>query len=88
MAINYTTKEEADERGLWADYKVAGEIKLAGQSGKQYICNHYDGLFICGQSSTLLNLTANSWHWNSGLRMRKLTHCSSIFSIHLPYQDE
>ena len=45
MAINYTTKGEADERGLWADHKAAGEIKLAGQSGKQYIYNHYDGPF-------------------------------------------
>ena len=45
MAINYTTKGEADERGLWADHKAAGEIKLASQSGKQYIYNHYDGPF-------------------------------------------
>ena len=45
MAINYTTKGEADERGLWADHKAAGEIKLADQFGKQYIYNHYDGPF-------------------------------------------
>ena len=56
MAINYTTKREADERGLWADHKAAGKIKLAGQSGKQYIYNHYDGPFYMRTISYVIEL--------------------------------
>jgi len=59
LAINYTTKGEADERGLWTDHKAAGKIKLAGQSGKQYIYNHYDGPFYMRTVSYVIELDSN-----------------------------
>ena len=59
MAINYTTKGEADERGLWADHEAAGKIKLAGQTGKQYIYNYYDGPFYMRTVSYVIELDSN-----------------------------
>tara|TARA_Y100000590_G_scaffold404917_1_gene492824 strand:+ start:2518 stop:2913 length:396 start_codon:yes stop_codon:yes gene_type:complete len=45
IAINYTTREEAVSRDLWAGYEPAGDIELAGKAGKKYIYKHYDGPF-------------------------------------------
>mgnify|MGYP001186605707 CR=1 FL=1 len=45
IAINYTTREEADSRNLWAGHEPAGDIEFAGKTGKKYIYNHYDGPF-------------------------------------------
>lgn len=45
IAINYTTRQEADSRGLWAGKEPAGDIELAGKAGEKYSYNHYDGPF-------------------------------------------
>lgn len=45
LAVNFTTTDEADGRGLWADHEPVGDVDLAGQQGRQYVYNHYDGPF-------------------------------------------
>ncbi len=45
IVINYTTRQEAEGRGLWADHEPVGDVELAGKTGKKYVYNHYDGPF-------------------------------------------
>ena len=45
VTINYTTRQEAGSRDLWADHEPVGNIELADKSGEKYIYNHFDGPF-------------------------------------------
>ncbi len=43
VSISWTTRAEADQRGLWADHEPVGTGKLAGRPATLYRYRHYDG---------------------------------------------
>ena len=75
IAINYTTEEEADSRGLWAGHEPAGKIELAGKEGTKYIYNHYSGPFYMRTFSYVIE------HNNRFLTLEFRTKGDSVDSL-------